>query len=278
MGTTNSRDGIVVGLDESLYHSGPELSSTGARQILESPARFHYNQTHPQPHKDAFDLGTAVHTKVLGAGAGIEVLDYDSWRTAAAKADRDWHRSQGKIPMLKADMALIDAMAEAVLKHPTARVLFEQEGNAETSVFSTDPDTGVRQRARFDFLPNLNLPNPIAVDLKTSSKRVDQRGFERTVLDFQYEVQDAVYDDTLHAATGAHIPMVFVAVEVAAPHLVGIHQLDIKWREMGRDKAKRARETFAACTESGNWYGYPTDVQLSSPPVFAVYRHEEEYA
>lgn len=278
MPETTSRDGIVHGLDERLYHAGDELSSTGARQILDSPARFQYNRTHPQPRKDAFDVGTCVHTKVLGAGAEIEVFDYDSWRTAAAKADRDWARSQGKVPMLKSEMAPIDAMAEAVLAHPTARILFEQNGLAEASVFSTDAETGVRQRARFDFLPSLDQPNPIAVDLKTSSKKVDTRGFERTVLEFQYDVQDAFYDDTLHAATGARIPMVFVAVEVAPPHLVAIHQLDVKWREMGHDKAKRAREVFAACTASGVWAGYPTAVQLSSPPVFAVYQHEEQYA
>ena len=60
--------GIVHNVPEADYHSHPALSSTQARQILDSPAKYDYAKTHPQPHKDAFDLGTAVHTKVLGTG------------------------------------------------------------------------------------------------------------------------------------------------------------------------------------------------------------------
>jgi hypothetical protein len=47
---------------------------------------------------------------------------------------------------------------------------------------------------------------------------------------------------------------------------------------MGDAKTRRALETFAECTASGVWPGYPEEVQMSSPPVYAIYQHEEEYA
>jgi len=70
-------NGIVLDLPESQYHSRPELSSTEARRLLDSPAKFKWAQTHPQAPKAEFDLGHAVHEKVLGVGGGIAVIPDD---------------------------------------------------------------------------------------------------------------------------------------------------------------------------------------------------------
>lgn len=271
-------NGIILDLDETEYHRHPALSSTGARQLLESPARFRYMQDHPQPPKDVFDLGTAVHSKVLGTGWGVTVLDHDDFRTKAAREERDAVRAAGSVPILRADYVNVEAIAEAVLTHPTGRLLLEQAGAAETSVFANDPDTGVDVRARFDFLPDLTTGNPIAVDLKTTGKSASPDGFSKSVANFGYDVQEGHYDDTLWLATGEQIPFVFLVVETAAPHLVGVHQLDVVWRDMGKAKARRARDIFATCTESGEWPGYPAAVDLISPPQWAIYQHEEQYA
>jgi hypothetical protein len=269
---------IRLNMPEAEYHSHPALSSTQARLLLDSPAKYKYALTHPQEHKDAFDLGTAVHSKVLGVGAQSVVLDFPDMRTKAAREARDEARAAGQIVLSPADMAKVDGMAEAVLAHPVARALFEQEGNSEASVFATDPTTGMAVRARFDFLPSLDLPNPIAVDLKTTAKSASKEGFNQSVRTFRYEVQEAHYADTLQFAVGADIPFVFCVVETEAPHLVNIHQLDMKWREMGHDQARRARELMAECTEKNEWPGFPPIVNLLSPPVYAVYEHEEKYA
>jgi hypothetical protein len=277
--------GIVHDLDETEYHSHPALSSTGARQLLDSPARFHYGQSHPQGHKDAFDLGTAVHTKVLGAGHQVVTYPPEHLTPAGHASTKaatvEWvaeQRANGLVVISASTNDQVNAMAEAVLAHTTARALFEQEGNVESSVFATDPATGVDMRARFDFLPNFMEANPVAVDLKTTGKKATKLGFERSVLDWSYETQERWYHHTLKLATGNTIPFRFVVVETAAPHLVAVHELDIVWQEMGDAKTRRALETFAECTASGVWPGYPEEVQMSSPPVYAIYQHEEEYA
>lgn len=277
---TDTLTGIVPDLPEHLYHARRELSSTGARRLLESPAKFRYLQDHPEPTKDAYSLGTAVHTKVLGTGA--TVITYpDEHLTpsgavstkAATVAWADEKRAEGFVLIGSAQAAQVDGMTEAVLAHPTARHLFEQEGGIpEASVFATDPDTGVQMRARFDYL------GPIAVDLKTTSKGADKRSFEKTVTNLQYEVQERWYTRANRLVTGEEVPFVFVVVEVEPPYLIGVHQLDVVFRDMGDTKAQRALEVYAACTESGEWPGHPTEVQLISPPTYAVYQHEEQYA
>ena len=276
--------GIVPVMGETEYHSHPALSSTGARKILDSPARFRWDMDHPQPPKDEFDLGTAVHAKVLGVGADTVAIPDDLLSangSLSTKAAKEWvaeQRAAGLTPLKASVMQTVTDMTEAVLGHPTARLLFEQDGTSEASVFSTDPETGVDVRARFDFLPDLSAGNPIAVDLKTTGKSASADGFAKSVANFGYEVQEGHYDDALFWAVGAQIPFVFVVVETAAPHLVGVHQLDVVWREMGKAKARRARELFAACTAANDWPGYPAAVDLISPPQWAIYQHEEQYA
>lgn len=266
------RTGIVLEMPETDYHAHPALSSTNARRILDSPARYQYGLTHPQEHKPAFDLGSAVHSKVLGTGYGIEVLDFDNYRTKVAQEARDTAYAAGLIPMLRSETTVIDDMAEAVLAHQIARALLEQKGDAEASVFAHDPETGVDLRCRFDYLA------PITVDLKTSAKSASATSFAKTAAAFGYDVQEGHYGDTLHLATGERRQMVFVVVETEAPHLVAVHQLDRDFAEMGVKKARRAREVFAECTASGIWPGHPSEITLASPPMWAVYDFQDNYS
>lgn len=277
-------EGIITGMPEGEYHAHPALSSTGARLLLESPAKFRYRQDHPQPHKDAFDLGTAVHSKVLGTGAATTIIPEEilaSNGSASTKAAKDFiedARLLGLIPIRKSTADEVDAMAESVLSHPTARALFEQRGAAETSVFATDPTTGVDVRARFDYLPNLDGSQIAAIDLKTTGKSASKGEFEKSVANFGYHIQQAHYTHALELAAGESVPFVFVVVETEAPHLVAVHQLDRFWAEMGYTAAKAARELFADCTSNNKWPGYDTAVQLITPPTWSVYQHEERFA
>jgi hypothetical protein len=271
-------NGIVHGMDELEYHAHPALSSTQARQILDSPARYNYARSHPQGHKAAFDLGTAVHSRVLGTGAQMVAIPLEllatngAASTKAAKEFIEQARADGLIPVKEEVAAEVHEMTEAVLAQPNARLLFEQEGEAEASVFSTDPDTGVELRARFDFL------GKVAVDLKTTGKEASAGGFAKSVANFGYEVQQGHYLDTLQFATGETRKFVFVVVETAAPYLVGVHMLDRDFTEMGAVKARRARQIYAECTASGVWPGYPIDIGLIPPPMYAVYDFQDNFS
>lgn len=278
---------IVQDMPEWEYHSRPELSSTEARLILESPARYRWAKDHPPlvPPSKKFDVGSAVHSKALGTGYEAVVIPADvlasngAISTTAAKEFVADARAKGLIPLKADEFEPIAAQAEAVLAHAGARQLFAQTADAEVSVFATDPD-GVEVRGRFDFLPSsfaLGTPSRVAVDLKTTID-ASPKGFTKAIANYNYDVQRAWYLDALHWSTGETAEMVFVAVEKTAPYLVGVYQLPTMWVEMGRVKAAEARRKFAECMESGVWPGYSDDVQLLSPPTWLVYEHEERYA
>jgi len=265
------KPGIYSDVDETEYFANPALSSTEARWLLDSPARYRYLKDHREPSTAAFDFGSAVHTRVLGTGWDVVELDFPDWRSKTAQSVRDEVRSSGRIPMLAKDLAQVDAMAESVLAHPAARKLFEADGIAEASVFATDPVTGVECKARFDFL------GEIAVDLKTTAGKANADGFARSVAAYRYDVQAMHYLDTLAFAEEEVREFQYVVVEKDPPYLVGVFRLTDHFMEIGSDAAAEARRIYAECTATNTWPGYPEDVQLVAPPAWLVYQYEEQH-
>lgn len=255
--------------------------------ILRTPAEYRWAKDHPPAVKPSkkFDVGSAVHAKVLGTGYEAVVIPDEllasngAASTKAAKEFIEQVRAAGKIPLKSAEFDPIADAAEAVLAHPAAKQLFAQPSDSEVSVFVTDPVTNVDVRARFDFLPTdfgLGAPSRVAVDLKTT-RDASVKGFTRSVAEYGYDVQRAWYLDALRWLTGETAEMVFVAVEKEPPYLVAVHQLPTIWAEMGETKARRARRVYAECVASGSWPGYGAEVHLLSPPNWLIYEYEEEY-
>src|SRR5690606_22393044 len=160
--------GIVLDYPEAEYHARPELSSTQARTLLDSPARYHYALTHRE-EKTAYDFGHAAHAKILGVGS--PVIEYPAEHLtpsgnistkAATVAWASEQRAASLVPVAPGEVKAVDIMAEAALAHPEARRLLELDGHSEVSVFATCPETDVRCRARID-----RLSDEYAVDLKT---------------------------------------------------------------------------------------------------------------
>lgn len=278
-------NGIIHGMSDDEYHARPELSSTGARMLLPefkgSPKKFRYAQDHPRASR-AFDLGHAVHAKVLGVGAGIVVYPPEhltpSGNVSTKRETVAWEdeqRGNGLTPVSPVEVAKVDAMAEAVLSHPSAKPLLEVAVNREVSVFA-DVD-GVPCRARFDALSDDTRSGVIAVDLK-SARDATPDGFTYSVKSYGYDVQEAHYRDVYKAAIDVELAQfAFVVVESSEPFEVGVRPLSSLWVEIGRTKAARARQIYAECKATGEWPGYDPEPVWLEPPAWAVIEHELTY-
>lgn len=264
---------ISYDMPETEYHSRSELSSTGARLLLDSPARFKYWQDHPQPPKASFDLGSAAHAKILGVGAGIIVVPEEhltpSGNVSTKASTVEWlqeQRDAGLIPVGRSDAERVDAMAEAVLAEPEARVVLERIAGREVTIIQ-EVD-GVPVRARFDMLGNGE-----AADLKTS--RDASPRFNKSVAAFGYHLQMRWYDDAYYAETGERLrSFPLIVVESAPPHLVGVYDLDFMYEQTAAEKCAEARRIWQACTASGVWPAYGRRT-LTAPP-WVVIEDEEE--
>jgi hypothetical protein len=105
-----TREGIVRDLDEHAYHSGPELSSTGAKTLLECPARYAWQRDHRRPDKKEYDEGHLIHELVLGVGQGIRVLDHETFNTNAAKAAVAEARREHRVPVKRSQLLMASSL------------------------------------------------------------------------------------------------------------------------------------------------------------------------
>lgn len=270
-------EGVFERMPEAVYHSRPELSSTGARKLLKSPALFRYAMDHAEEPKPEFDLGTLVHSHVLGVGARVAVYPEEllasngAASTAAAKAWAAEVREGGDIPV-KADAAdAILGMAEAVLAHGEASRILEAAAGREVSLFATDLATGVDMRARFDVYGELEC-----ADLKTA-RDASPKGFTRAVWDHRYDIQQEWYLKARELVVGDRPAFSFIAVETAPPYLVAVYRLGEQWQEIGDVWAAHARTLYRMCSDADAWPGYGSEVHELMPPVGLVYEHQERF-
>lgn len=274
--------GVYDDLPAEAYHADPALSSTGARTLLPPgcPAKFRYEQLHGRPSKREFDLGTAAHRLVLGDGPDLVCMDYDDWRTKAARAEADEVRAAGGVPLLPPEYDQVQAMADAIRRHPIAGPLFTPgTGRPEVSLFWEDRTTGVRRRARLDWLCEPAAGRRLVVSDYKTTRSAAPEALAKAVADYGYHQQGAWYLDGVHAcglaSNGA--AFVLIAQEKAAPYLVTVVELDPMALRIGAAKNRRAIHIYRDCVASGHWPGYGDTPHLISLPTWAEIRDTEEY-
>jgi PDDEXK-like domain of unknown function (DUF3799) len=268
----------VYDIPEDEYHADPvpggSLSASGAKRILECPARFDHDRKIPPTPTTAMELGTAAHKLVLGVGQDLVRVDAENYRTKAAKDAAKAARAAGKVPLLPHEYSQAEAVAAAVLGHPVAGKLFQPgEGTPELSVFWVDEDYGIWRRARLDWLPHpWTRARLIIPDLKTCES-ASPAAIARAVANYRYHIQAAQYVDAVKAActtTGEPV-FLLVFVETTPPYLVTVAQLDDAAMDAGRAAMAEACERFRDCNETGLWPGYTPedDIALISLPAWA---------
>jgi len=273
----------IYDLPETVYHADPtpagSLSSSGARKLLDCPALFDHERRNKPAPKKAFDIGTAAHHLVLGTGPELVVIDADSYRTKPAREARDAAYARDAVPLLPAEYAQVQAMAEALQDNPTAAKVFSPErGPAERSLFWVDQETGVWCRARLDHMPEAEYGAAwfIVSDYKTA-RSADPEQIAKAVYDYGYHIQAAWYLEGIRAlGLHANPRMVFVFQEKTAPYLTTVVELDLVALRIGRNQMRKALQTYKKCSETGRWPGYSEQVELISLPVWAERKHEDE--
>jgi len=252
--------GVRYDLDEATYHAAGGLSYSGAKVLLDCPARYRWERDHPVIKRE-YDLGHVAHRLILAKGSDFHVVDAPDWRTKSAQQIRDDTRSAGLVPILRHEFDAALRMENAVLGSSAGQLF--AVGRAEVSLSWVDEQTGVPLRGRVDWLH----PNAI-VDVKTCDK-ASPTAIRRAVYDYGYTIQAAAYSEGVRACGLGILPFIFVFVEKAAPHLVTVAQLDEEAYAYGEQRWRDAIDLYDACVKADNWPAYSTDIETISLPAWA---------
>lgn len=292
---TITEPGIYPDLPAKDYHRQHDwLSWSMSKHLLPPSTPAHFKAAlgragQEEPNR-TFDLGKVVHALVLGDGDEFEIVQaltvkkepYDAkdYKSVSAQTHRDLIYAEGKVPILRTELDDAEAMAKSVREHSTANALLTN-GTPEVSLFWIDDETGVKLRARLDWMPEqVKGRRMIVPDVKTAATAAPS-DFAKAVANFAYYGQHLHYLDGIRALGIDHDPaFVFVAIEKTDPYLVSVIEALTNKGDQGLARAlvDHTRRLYAECTATDKWPGYGEQVHRIEMPTYWRYRMEEELA
>lgn len=255
--------GLYYDVPEEEYHRDDAFSQSQAKVLAVSPAKYKWQLEHPEDRDTAaFDKGKVAHAMVLGVGTGVDIIP-DSFlasngaaTTTKAKQFIAEIRAMGRVPLKAAEFAEIEAMARALRDHAEAAELLSRGGNAEVSMWWDDPRTGIRCRARVDWLTETPGGAPLNVDYKSTAD-AGPRAFANSCAEYGYHVQAGAYEQALRLLTGAEeVTTKLIAQEKKPPYFVAVYDFAPWDINIGLDRWFESLERLAWCREHDEWPGY----------------------
>lgn len=286
--------GVFRDVPAAVYHRWEAASASRLNVIRQrSPKHMRWEADHPSPPTPAKAIGSAAHTLILQPDLfRSEFITAEPCRVPLKSGDRkgqpcgasgknvvggQWvcgrHGGEesetgiidGRQLISASDVAICEAMRDAVLTHPYARGYLGDREDTEISIVWIDEDTGVLCKARMD-APCWSAR--VICDLKTT-ERAGKEDFARSIAKFGYDLQDEQYIAASVAgenldplgkvkACDSFAPIV---VEKRPPHDVGMYRIEnvstrnSETRNLIREHRRNLLTTYGQCAKSGKWPG-----------------------
>lgn len=188
----------------------------------------------------------------------------------------------GKTLLSADDLDAVKSMSDAARAHPVTKVIMGLHGGmAEASIFWVDPETGAPCRIRPDYHvpPCAMFPNGLIIDGKSNDDS-SPVGFARNAWNSEMYFQAAFYSDGFQHHYRTPEPPVFawLSQERDAPFATAYYSAPADLVQFGRKKYRRLLRVFAGCLSSGQWPGYPVNVNPLDLPTWAAKQISDEVA
>jgi hypothetical protein len=263
----------ILDISPDAYHELPQFNVSTAKVLLDySP--LHAKLRHAKKPTKEIDLGNVAHTLVLGKGKRFEVLDFEDYKTKAAREARDAVRKEGKVPVLGPDFDRAHALAEKLTSQLTALDI-KLDGQSEVVVTWTEDTLWGPLECRA-MLDHVWLDRGVIFDLKTTSNAAPH-AVERTSESLHYAMQAHAYRRALEALQPdlrGKTDFLFAFAETDEPYAVNIARPDGSFRELGERRWQRALLTWAECSKDNHWPAYGTGVNPLRAPEWALKKEE----
>lgn len=269
--------GLHRGIPSEQYHCIDALSSHRLKTLAQSPAHLRWELDNPAQPTEAMVTGSALHTAIL------EPQLFDELYAVAPECDRRttvgkqiWaefvRANDGKALLTDTQYARITGMAKSIRAHELASSLIELGSETEVTGIWIDEETGTLCKLRADAYSNLVAT---VYDVKTTED-ASRRSFERSIFNFGYHQQAALYVDGLRKLGLTVEHYTIIAVEKSAPHGVAVYRLLEDTLRLGRELNRGLISLYAACVRTNQWPAYPAAVQDIGIPTWAKRQIEEE--
>ena len=253
--------GKFFGISNDEYHTGIGKvweSKSGLSNILTSPRNYIWEKEHPEDLA-VFDQkavkyheGTAVHTYFLEPEKFDDEIFVMPEEKRRSKGTTEDVLASGKAPIKKAffdEILEMEKSLESGFYERASGRLRAPDNFTEMSGFLVDPGTGIKIKARPDFISS----DGIIFDLKTHG---DIKPFFSAAIDKHYDMQAALALRIVSACTGVeHTQIGYIVVSKTPVYEWEVYIATPEYVESGVDKLDRALELLEKCRENNEWPG-----------------------
>ncbi len=227
------------------------------------------------PSEDALkrrERGKALHNIVLEGGGKIECISEPSWRSKAAKEQRDVARAAGLIPILEDTMSELEVAAGRISESIKALGYDLSLGVAEQK-FHWYEESSIGPVLCSGVIDWWDINGRI-FDLKTTEGSVNPGKCGATIVDGSAVLQDCAYRNAVCSKAPnlqGRTEVTFIFAQSKEPFMVTPVYCDGALRHIGETRWLRAIETWAKCLNAGreakHWPQH-TDkrIQVYAPP------------
>jgi hypothetical protein len=241
------------------------LSFTSIKEFAKSPNHFIAYKGKKTTDSPAMRKGRLIHKLVLEPKGFAKEFAVSPICDRRTKVGKDlWHdfeffcTNNNITPVTQTEYYEADAVADAILKNDISRDILKSctafENHVEGTLFGTDFHGFVDAQGA-DFI----------CDLKTTQS-ADPTSFVRTVVNFKYYLQAAIYC----RLTGID-RFLFIAAETASPFNVAVYELSSEWLEIGDAQLDAYIQRFNAWVDEGMpARSYVSEVTRLTPPSWML--------
>lgn len=265
-----------LGMPNEVYHTMPgSYSKSGLDVLHDDPYKFFNRKQREQTR--AMQIGSAIHAAILEPDVFAE--EYMLLPEVRDRRQSEYKQAVkafgvGKV-FTNAECERIAGMQKAVHANTEAHKLLTAPGYFEVSGFSVDERTGLVMRHRFDKLANIN-GEWVGVDLK-KTQCANQFKFSRSMWDYRYHVQDAIYSKGFKEITGSELAAFkFIAVEESHPNKVAIYELCDISKKIGAEEARLDLDELSEYVDGNKQAHNDNGSEIISLPEFVMRQHEDE--
>lgn len=267
--------GFYPDMSDADYHADPaptpSLSSSLARTLVEkSPlhAKFaspRFGEREPFEPSAAMIFGSAAHSLALGAGASVVGLEFDDWRSKAAKEAKEAAEASGAIVLKMKDYERLVAMTDAI--KPVIASLVGENALPEQAMFWTGK-TGGWRRGKIDIM---SADRTVIVDYKTVSTSAEPESAGRSLYTSGYHIQQELYVrglDALDPAGAGRRAFYFLVQEQHPPFAYSLHRLAGDGLAVAASQVDYAEASWDMAVTSGHWPAYGASVNHAPIPAY----------
>lgn len=230
--------------------------------------QYRHAADNPESDNARFGIGRAIHSAILEPDKLAEqYVVFEGARRAGKAWDAFAAEHDGKTILKRDEWDAVLRAADRVCKDEVAKECLNRDfALIERPITWVDPYTKLACKARPDAV------HSSIVEVK-STNTVDERDFIRNATRLGYFGQMAFYRRGYRELTKLWLPCSVIAVEVDAPHDIGVFVIDEDSLRVADDEITALLAKVAECRKSGKW---PGRYETPRPMVMPAYARISE--